>query len=1151
MLAIKLGHYKYARKCGVNLRILFNKSHKEEIMVKNTFLKRIGYAGVALVLALAAVPIIPSNKAVAAPANHCATRVHSSWPGQSSLSSYLRDYHEASLCDSMSDYWRGLSVNGNATIDLSTYTLGTNITISGGTLTIMGSGSFTGQLNKGNGGNFVILGGTYGSDPSAYVPRTHIVVENDGKYTVKVRPEITESDVVVPASISVKETETYNLANDITLAEGVEGEIIEISFESANTGVAGVSAAGVVNGVTVGNTEITATVKVLSYGVTTNIVKTIAVEVTPIFSNFVLNEENNGVIDIKEGQEISLSIKSAETVDSLRNVTINSVRVVSGDLVRVNDRRLSVRAKSGVGTAKIEVTARYTSGGRTFTLTRQLDVAVKSALTSVEVRDASNNALYNAENGVELDKYATKDLRVTIHSNTNAAVTYAVESSDPNIAEVTSRGDGSSFRITAKSVGTTNVTVTVTPKNAVNGEGAIAVRFAVKVNPILESITAEDIEIDQGDTGQILAIANDGLMPNYIYRERGAMFGRGLLNINSDGSFTARDGRYGETTVDIITRQNMFISTSIRVKVNPVLTEVTLADYELTVYEGDTAQIEIASVANEAIRDEVTWSYGGYDHSIIGVSNTGKITPRRDGTTAVTVTGTYVSPLGKTYTATATVNVIVKSKLESITVEDINVKAGERADFDITVEADDITPRYTYEYSDGSIARNSRAGGVRALKAGDTEVTVTARHFGKTVTATAMVHVYEMEQPTHHHYYGAVGQVFDVHVGDKNANAYTRASVNTPWAMVVMGDNAVALRPGVFEVTYTDYMANGEKVGEYTAEFTIFRVERETIVLERGKTVELDGHSEWSTSSAKDETTGHHLRVNSEGKAVFITDENTELGVHDVTMKHMFRYDAREVVKEVTVVVYDVKADPESDPAGITGDTLKEYIEGMFDNVSSLEDLMARLEATREIFGDGFEGILSVMGLSGAVMGGNEIDTRVEAIKLDEEDVDEAMISAVEALDADGVEYYDVSVWMASNGIDLGKLHQLNNKIVVALAKVTDPESGYTRQYIVIRQHDGEEPEILVEGIDFYIEDGVLYVISDKFSTYAVAYKDTMIPAYGGATYTTTIKAPETGKASEQGGDTVQAVDMNNVVAVLGAAAALLMAGVAVCAKRK
>ena len=502
-------------------------------------------------------------------------------------------------------------------------------------------------------------------------------------------------------------------------------------------------------------------------------------------------------------------------------------------------------------------------------------------------------------------------------------------------------------------------------------------------------------------------------------------------------------------------------------------------------------------------------------------------------------------------TASRFIKIAVKPTLKTLNVDDVYLKVGDKEALNITWENSAITPEIEYHIADNRLAIKSSGNGVRGIKAGETQATVKASFDGKTIEKTIGVHIYEMETPLHHHFYGATGQVFNVHVGDKNRNAYTMANVDKPWGIIMAGDRVIAFIPGVYTVTYTDYMANGEKVDEYTAKFTVFRVERETVAVARGETKELDGHSEWSTSSAKDAVTGHHLRVNSKGKTVFTTDENTELGVHDVTMKHMFRYDAREVVKEVTVIVYDVNADPESDPAGVTGDTLKEYIEGMFDDVSSLDDLMARLEATREIFGDGFEGLLSVMGLSGAVMGGNEIDTRVEVTKLDEEDVNEAMISAVEALDVDGAEYYDVSVWMASNGVDLGKLHQLNNKIVVALAKVTDPESGYTRQYIVIRQHDGEDPEVLVEGVDFYIEDGVLYVISDKFSTYAVAYQDTMIPAYGGVTYTTTIKAPETGKASEQSGATAQAIDMNIVVAVLGAAAVLLMAGAVVCAKRK
>ncbi len=1114
-------------------------------MVKKSLIKRASYIVVALALIFSAVPFVPSGEALAAGCEELDQR--------SELDRAVDKSGKIVLCNDVSGEGKvDIKRDRVIEIDLNGFTIGSGITIevsNKASLTIsdsVGNGSFDGAFDVKGQGELTILGGTYNSNLGNYVPQGYIVVDNgDNTYTVKARPQIVEADVAAPASVTVRETETYDLGSEIKLADGVEGEISGISLESANSSIASV-AGNIVSGIASGNTEVTATVSVSSYGVTTRIQKTIAVEVTPLFSDFVLNEETDGVIKIKEGAGTTLSIKSAEKVDSLSNVRISSVRLVGNStLVRVRNGRISASARSGVGTAKVEVVATYTKGRETYTLTRQLDVVVESALTSATVRDMYGDTEYNAANGAELEIGNNKDLRIVIEDSNNAAVTYAVESDNTDVAEASLRGNGTSFRVVAKAVGTANVTVTVAPRNAVNGEGAKQVTFAVKVTPALESISAENVVIDQGETGQIVAVANDGLMPEYIYTEN-AWPGRGILNINSDGSFTARDGRYGETTVTVRARQNMFVSTTVNVKVNPVLSEITLAEDEITVYEGDTAQIEVASVVNEAIRDDVTWSYSGYDHSIIGMGGTNKITPRRDGTTTVTVTGTYVSPKGNTYTATATVKVIVKSKLESITVKDINVKVGEKANFDIVVEADDVTPRYTYEYSDNTIARNSRTGGVRALKAGDTEVTVTARHFGKTVTATAMVHVYEMEAPTRHHYYGATGQVFNVHVGDKNTNAYTRATVDTPWGIFVMGDNVMAILPGVYTVTYTDYMADGTEVGEYTAEFTIFNVERETVVVQRGETIELDGHSEWNTTSAKDETTGHHVRVNSEGKVVFETDDETTLGVHDVAMKHMFRYDVREVVKEVTVVVYDVTADPESDPEGITADTLKEYIEGMFSGVTSVEEWAARMQDIREKFGDGFEAIWSVVNVNGAVMSGDEITTRVEVTELDVEDADAELVDAVEALDVDGVEYYDVSVWMARNGYDFGRLHQLNNKITVALARVTDPESGYTRQYIVVRQHDGEEPEVLVEGVDFYIEDGVLYVISDRFSTFAVAYRDTLIPAYGNAEVTYTVSAPETGEnTTEEGG--ASATNMAIVIAMV----TVVLAGAAVFAKRK
>ena len=68
-------------------------------------------------------------------------------------------------------------------------------------------------------------------------------------------------------------------------------------------------------------------------------------------------------------------------------------------------------------------------------------------------------------------------------------------------------------------------------------------------------------------------------------------------------------------------------------------------------------------------------------------------------------------------------------------------------------------------------------------------------------------------------------------------------------------------------------------------------------------------------------------------------------------------------------------------------------------------------------------------------------------------------------------------------------------------------------------------------------ENGVIYVISDEFSTYAVAYKDTLVP-----------KSPDTGEeVTAEGG--AESVSLN--VAAVVAIAAVTLAGAAIFAKRK
>ena len=141
--------------------------------------------------------------------------------------------------------------------------------------------------------------------------------------------------------------------------------------------------------------------------------------------------------------------------------------------------------------------------------------------------------------------------------------------------------------------------------------------------------------------------------------------------------------------------------------------------------------------------------------------------------------------------------------------------------------------------------------------------------------------------------------------------------------------------------------------------------------------------------------------------------------------------------------------------------------------------------------------------------------------------------------DTGNIQYYDISVLIKADGETIGKLHELNGAITVAIAEVEDPATGYTRKYIVARMHDGEV-EILEEGTDFYIENGIIYVVSDKFSTYAVAYQDTLIPV--------PASAPNTGAATESASS---ASSSDLAVLTTIAIAAITLAGAAIFAKRK
>jgi|GEM_PF-3381714 len=344
-----------------------------------------------------------------------------------------------------------------------------------------------------------------------------------------------------------------------------------------------------------------------------------------------------------------------------------------------------------------------------------------------------------------------------------------------------------------------------------------------------------------------------------------------------------------------------------------------------------------------------------------------------------------------------------------------------------------------------------------------------------------------------------------------------------------------------------------------------------------GEVLTITSDSIWSVDSARDNSNPESLIV--EDGVVTYDTTGMELGVRTVTLFHKFSKGQKEPLKRVTIAIYDMA--PESTPNNNV--VIDETLEDLFDKVEELTndpEALAELEqkvweAIMESMASGeevdFETVMGVVNdilgenatfnkaqeifgsewqttlenLNEAVAYGDVIRTRVNVEEITPEtDVKNAILKVLNPYGVDNVDYYDVTVEMyvtyegeeGEEEYSLGLVHKLNGKLTVALAKTTDPETGYARTYYVVRMHDGEEPEVLVEGVDFYIEDGVIYVISDKFSTYAVAYKDTLKPT-----------APDTGAAASA----EASVTASMLIPVMTMLVVLGLAGAVKFAKRK
>ena len=125
-----------------------------------------------------------------------------------------------------------------------------------------------------------------------------------------------------------------------------------------------------------------------------------------------------------------------------------------------------------------------------------------------------------------------------------------------------------------------------------------------------------------------------------------------------------------------------------------------------------------------------------------------------------------------------------------------------------------------------------------------------------------------------------------------------------------------------------------------------------------------------------------------------------------------------------------------------------------------------------------------------------DVTVTIEVEKLDDSKIDADVKSNIENEVGENaiLEYFDISVVVKDSADD--KLANITDLTEMVQLTVLLPESfinndeNTTREYFVIREHNGE-----VEVLDATLSDNGKYIVfeSDKFSTYAIGYEDTVI----------------------------------------------------------
>lgn len=210
--------------------------------------------------------------------------------------------------------------------------------------------------------------------------------------------------------------------------------------------------------------------------------------------------------------------------------------------------------------------------------------------------------------------------------------------------------------------------------------------------------------------------------------------------------------------------------------------------------------------------------------------------------------------------------------------------------------------------------------------------------------------------------------------------------------------------------------------------------------------------------------------------------------------------EASEIVERAWAEYMEVASNPDS-----TEEEIQAALDAFFEKDAAAYGAAELRE--KNTFGEDADAIVN------AVYAGKTISTKVAAESVAEADLDEkvrdALLGSLDISFSSDVKFYDISIVVYANGEEIGTLKELTGQQAVILSGFEGASAGFNRIFKVLGYHayldaeGNEQVEIIeIDDVEFDEETGLIIFGADKFSTYAVAYKDVLTASVNAGVFT-------------------------------------------------